>query len=172
MSANVEIKARVRDPDGFAAAACALTGARPEEIVQHDVFFRCADGRLKLRRFADGSGELIQYRRPDRSGPKTSDYVLAPTPAPGPLREALARALGEAGEVIKRRRLWLAGRTRIHLDDVRGLGCFMELEVVLADGEDAAVGRAEADALMARLGVSDADLVDRAYVDLLNGEDR
>ncbi|HPF35678.1 class IV adenylate cyclase [bacterium] len=172
MSANVEIKARVRDPEAFAAAAAALSDGPVQEIPQHDVFFRVPAGRLKLRRFADGTGELIQYSRPDRPGPKTSDYVLAPTTACDALREALARALGEAGEVIKRRRLWLSGRTRIHLDDVEGLGCFMELEVVLEPQEDPAAGRAEADRLMADLGVVETDLVDRAYVDLLNGGNR
>jgi len=172
VSANVEIKARVRDPERFAAAAAALGDGPAREIPQHDVFFRVPRGRLKLRRFADGSGELIQYARPDRTGPSTSEYVLVPTAAPDALRDALARALGEAGEVVKRRRLWLAGRTRIHLDDVAGLGHFMELEVVLRPGEDPDAGRTEARALMARLGVTETDLIDKAYVDLLNGGTR
>lgn len=172
MSANVEIKARVRDPERFAAAAAALGDGPAQEIPQHDVFFRVPHGRLKLRRFADGTGELIQYARPDRRGPSTSEYVLAPTADPDALRDALARALGEAGEVVKRRRLWLAGRTRIHLDDVAGLGHCMELEVVLRPDEDPDAGRAEARALMARLGVTETDLIDKAYVDLLNGGTR
>jgi len=172
VSANVEIKARVRDPEAFAAAAAGLSDGPVREIAQHDVFFRAPAGRLKLRRFVDGTGELIQYSRPDGPGPETSDYVLAPTADPDALREALARALGETGEVVKRRRLWLRGRTRIHLDEVQGLGCYMELEVVLAPDEAPAAGRAEAAALMTRLGVAEADLVDRAYIDLLNGGTR
>ena len=71
------------------------------------------------------------------------------------------------GEVKKRRQLWLAGRTRIHLDEVSGLGWFMELEVVMAEGDSSEKARAEAENLMARLGIVEADLVDRAYVDLL-----
>lgn len=172
MKSNVEIKARVADPAAFAAAAQNLCGAPPQEIRQHDVFFRVRSGRLKLRTFADGTGELIQYDRPDASGPKTSSYVLAPTAEPAPLREALDRALGETVVVSKLRRLWLAGRTRIHLDAVEGLGDYMELEVVLADGEPVAVGRAEAAALMTDLGVAPSDLVEGAYADLLTEKTR
>jgi predicted adenylyl cyclase CyaB len=63
--------------------------------------------------------------------------------------------------------LYLAGRTRIHLDRVEGLGEFLELEVALREGEPAEAGVREAEELMTRLGVTPAQLIDRAYVDLL-----
>ncbi len=90
-----------------------------------------------------------------------------PTDRPRRLDSALSGALGERGRVIKTRRLFMVGRTRIHLDDVEGLGCFMELEVVLDDGEDPAAGDAEAARLMTRLDVRPDDLVEGAYIDLL-----
>lgn len=68
----------------------------------------------------------------------------------------------------KQRRLFIVGRTRVHLDRVEGLGEFLELEVVLAQGEPAEAGIAEAHALMAQLGVDAGQLVQGAYVDLLN----
>jgi len=79
----------------------------------------------------------------------------------------LGQALGAAGRVRKERTLYLIGRTRVHLDRVEGLGDFLELEVVLADGEAEASGLAEARRLMAALGVDEAALVAGAYVDLL-----
>ncbi len=167
MNANIEIKARVQSPDHFAETATKITRSKPEIIVQHDVFFHVTHGRLKLRMFPDGTGELIQYCRPDQAGPKASRYVLAPTDQPAKLREALGAALGEIGEVQKRRQLWLSGRTRIHLDEVSGLGWFMELEVVLSDGECTIEAKTEAGELKDRLGVVTTDLVDRAYIDLL-----
>jgi len=58
-----------------------------------------------------------------------------PTAAPDALREALTLAYGVIGRVRKVRTLFMAGRTRIHLDRVEGLGEFLELEVVLAEHE-------------------------------------
>jgi len=96
---------------------------------------------------------------------------VVPAPDPDALHAALAAGLGVRGEVRKRRLLLMRGRTRIHLDAVAGLGDFLELEVVLAADEDEAAGRAEAEALMADLGVDPADLLATAYVDLLEAAD-
>ena len=83
------------------------------------------------------------------------------------LREAITQAYGQSGRVQKRRALFLAGRTRIHLDEVEGLGHFLELEVVLKDGEASDAGVEEAHGLMAKLGVDRSQLLEEAYVDLL-----
>jgi predicted adenylyl cyclase CyaB len=167
MASNVEIKARLRDPAVTADRARALAGAGPTLIEQHDTFYRAARGRLKLRRFPGGGGELIWYDRPDSTGPKTSDYRLYRTDDTAALDAVLAGGLEPVGDVRKRRLLYLVGRTRVHLDEVAGLGDFLELEVVLAEGEDAAAGRAEADRLLDALGVAPGDLVAGAYQDLL-----
>ena len=164
---NVEVKARVSDLDAVEARTRAIATSGPEDIAQDDTFFACPHGRLKLREFADGRGELIHYARADATGPKVSDYVLSPTGSPATLREALARAFGTIGRVRKQRRLYLADRTRIHLDRVEGLGTFVELEVVLAEGESTEAGSAAALSLMQRLGVEPACLVEGAYLDLL-----
>jgi predicted adenylyl cyclase CyaB len=167
MARNIEIKARVSDPDAMAGRAARVAGEGPWTIMQDDTFFACEDGRLKLRDFGNGNGELIFYRRPDRAGPGQSEYRITPTEDPDGLRAVLSDALGVTGRVRKRRILYLAGRTRIHLDHVEGLGDFLELEVVLADGEPSRVGEAEAHLLVERLGIAEEDLVDVAYVDLL-----
>ncbi|MEE4638931.1 MAG: class IV adenylate cyclase [Wenzhouxiangella sp.] len=167
MPRNIEIKARVADRAALEQRAATLADEGPVQIFQDDTFFVCPEGRLKLRDFGDGRGELIFYRRADATGPKTSFYRIAPTAEPAALRETLGLALGERGRVIKHRTLYLAGRTRIHLDRVEGLGEFMELEVVLADGEDEATGQKEADELMEQLGIATDQLVEGAYLDLL-----
>jgi predicted adenylyl cyclase CyaB len=168
MARNVEIKARIDRIDAVLPLALACADGPPEAIAQDDTFFACPIGRLKLRVFADGRGELIAYQRPDASGPKTSDYAIAPVADPDALRTTLMRALGSGGRVIKQRTLLRVGRTRVHLDRVEGLGDFLELEVVLRDGENADDGVAEAHALLRRLQVDTAQLVSGAYVDLLH----
>jgi predicted adenylyl cyclase CyaB len=168
MARNIEIKARLDGRiDTVAARAAALATTGPELIVQDDTFFHCATGRLKLRAFSADAGELIFYRRDDRAGPKESFHVRSPTAAPDTLRQCLALAHGEAGRVRKQRTLYVVGRTRVHLDRVDGLGDYLELEVVLADGEPVEAGVREAHALMAQLGIEASQLVEGAYVDLL-----
>lgn len=167
MARNVEIKARIDSIEALLPLALALADGPPEAIAQDDTFFPCAIGRLKLRVFADGRGELIAYARPDTAGPKTSDYAISPVAEPDALRATLARALGIGGRVIKQRTLLRVGRTRVHLDRVDGLGDFMELEVVLREGERADDGIAVAHELLRRLRVGTTQLVSGAYVDLL-----
>src|SRR5258708_12266225 len=79
---NVEIKARVGDLGPVEARARTIATEGPVQLSQDDTFFPCARGRLKLRQFADGRGELIHYFRDDESGPKVSDYLTRPIPAP------------------------------------------------------------------------------------------
>ena len=172
MARNIEIKARIDSVERVALLAAKLADSGPLEIAQDDTFFRCDNSadRLKLRTFAPDCAELIFYRRANSSGPKESFYLISPTTTPDTLRESLTLAWGQAGRVRKQRRLFLVGRTRVHLDRVEGLGEFLELEVVLQDGEPADAGVAEAHALMARLGVAEDQLVQGAYVDLLRAQ--
>ncbi|MBS0449820.1 MAG: CYTH domain-containing protein [Proteobacteria bacterium] len=167
MARNIEIKARVPQLEAVAAAAHRLGADGPVEILQDDSFFACPNGRLKLRAFADGTGELIFYRRADQAGPKESFYLRSRTPDPDVLRESLTLAYGCAGRVRKKRLLYMHGRTRIHLDQVQGLGTFVELEVVLREDESAEDGTSEAHRLMQLLSIDRSELIEGAYVDLL-----
>lgn len=167
MARNIEIKARIESVEVLALKTAAIATEGPVEIEQDDTFFRCESGRLKLRAFSDCSGELIFYRRANQQGPKESFYLRSPTSAPGTLRDSLSLAYGQVGRVRKHRTLFLVGRTRVHLDKVEGLGHFLELEVVLADGEPAEAGVREAHDLMEQLGIRRSQLVEGAYVDLL-----
>ena len=167
MARNIEIKARIESIEALLPKAAAMAEGGPIDIVQDDTFFKCPDGRMKLRAFSAADGELIFYRRTDQAGPKESFYVRSTTCSPDTLREAMSLAYGKIGRVQKRRTLFMVGRTRVHLDDVLHLGHFLELEVVLDEGESTEAGVAEAQRLMAALGVDAAQLVKGAYLDLL-----
>jgi predicted adenylyl cyclase CyaB len=167
MPRNVEIKAHIKSVEALTSRVAARASAGPVEIRQDDTFFRCDRGRLKLRAFPEGTGELIFYRRANQQGPKESFYLRSHTPAPDSLREALSAAYGQVGRVRKHRTLFLVGRTRVHLDKVEGLGHFLELEVVLEEDEPSQVGVDEAHGLMKSLDIGPDQLVEEAYVDIL-----
>jgi predicted adenylyl cyclase CyaB len=164
---NIEIKARIDSVDAVLPRARALADGDAVVIEQDDAFYRVPHGRLKLRRFADGSAELIHYQRDDTALAKASDYVRVPVADAAALHEALRRGCGLLGRVRKQRQLLLAGRTRIHLDRVEQLGDFIELEVVLQDGQSDAEGTRMAESLMTALGLAAAPRIAGAYLDLL-----
>lgn len=172
MARNIEIKARVDDFSALYEKIALLSEGLPDLLDQDDTFFVCPHGRLKLRTLAPDRGQLIFYQRPDHSGPKTSFYVLSETHDPDSLRETLTMAYGAAGRVIKQRTLFMIGQTRLHLDRVKGLGDYLEFEVVLADEETPEQGIIIAEDLLERLGIERQELVDQAYVDLLNAKAR
>jgi predicted adenylyl cyclase CyaB len=170
MPANIEIKARARDFANLRRRAEALSDTPVQVIPQKDTFFHTSKGRLKLRQLAPDHGQLVYYERTDASGPKRSNYHIFETRDPESLKTALSLALGVRGVVRKTRYLYFVGQTRIHLDEVEGLGEFMELEVVLRPEQSDAKGQAIARDLMTRLGVREEDLLEGAYMDLLEGK--
>ena len=167
MGRNIEIKARAGDLAALAEKVAEVGGSGPEIIRQEDTFFPCAEGRLKLRRFADGTGELIAYSREGGTGPAESRYAISPVADAGRLLSVLSQALGSLGVVRKTRTLYMLGRTRVHLDEVEGLGSFVELEVVLAPDEGRDSGLQETNEILDRLGIHQDALLDGAYIDML-----
>jgi predicted adenylyl cyclase CyaB len=170
MPANIEIKARASNFADLRQRAEALSDTPAEVIPQEDTFFHTPKGRLKLRQLAPDHAQLVYYERTNASGPKRSTYSIFETRDPDSLKNALSLALGVRGVVRKKRTLYLVGQTRVHLDEVEGLGEFMELEVVLRPGQQDSEGEAIARDLMTRLGVSEKDLLENAYMDLLEGK--
>ncbi|UCE61269.1 MAG: class IV adenylate cyclase [Phycisphaerales bacterium] len=168
MGENIEIKARARDVGRQREIAAQICDSGPELLEQTDTFFNVQAGRLKLREFASGDAELLQYERPNRTEPSKSRYSIVPISSADALKEALGAALGILGVVRKNRYLYMVGQTRIHFDEVADLGDFIELEVVLSPGQTDEDGAAITRTLMQRLEIREADLIDRAYVDMLS----
>jgi predicted adenylyl cyclase CyaB len=170
MARNVEIKARlsINEFESAQKISARIASEGPEVIQQTDTYFDCRTGRLKLRQFADGSAELIAYQRPDAVEPKTSNYHLIDCPTPQRMIEGLTSVLGLRNVVKKRRVLFLVGQTRIHLDQVEGLGCFLELEVVLQDSDSESHGRAVANEILAQLKIDETQMISGSYIDLMD----
>ncbi|XP_046648013.1 uncharacterized protein LOC124338028 isoform X2 [Daphnia pulicaria] len=143
---NIEIKARINDVKAIVNKVAQLCKTEAEVIDQTDTFFKTENGRLKLREFKNGTGELIYYERPDTDGPKLSNYSKSMVTDPTSLKAVLQMAL----------------------DEVVGLGNFLELEVVLQDSQTPADGITTAQLLLEILGIPASDLLSGSYLDFLN----
>ncbi|MGE5113777.1 MAG: CYTH domain-containing protein [Acidobacteriaceae bacterium] len=74
---------------------------------------------------------------------------------------------GVRGIVEKKRQIAIVGQTRVHLDRVKNLGLFLELEVVLKPRQTSRSGQTIARKLMEDLEIKPADLLEEAYIDML-----
>ncbi len=164
---NIELKSKCGNLELARDAAMRL-GARDGGVLeQTDTYFQCTTGRLKLRETAGRAAELIAYARADRVEARGSDYYLVPVQSPGPLKRSLASALGVRVVVVKRRELLLWHNVRIHLDQVEGLGTFVEFEAVLGDGEDETTGRDRVATLSLALTLRPEDRIATSYSNLI-----
>ena len=161
---NLEIKARCADLDAVRERARAVANSHLGIDRQTDTYFATSQGRLKLRESSLSGGQLIPYLRPDQRGPKNSDYGVIPIEEPERIKALLAEILGVHRVVRKLREIWLHENVRIHLDQVEGLGSFVELEAVY-DGVPASLPAEQEKVrfLMKRLGIGEEDLVDVSY---------
>jgi predicted adenylyl cyclase CyaB len=167
MGTNVEIKARARDFLRQKQLATALSERQPVVLQIEDLYFNSRDGRLMLRTFADGRGEMLFYRRESVATLRESRYVRSPVSAPSVLALALTEALGTRGFVRNRRTVCQIGESRVHLDEVENLGCFIELETPVGQHACLEHGAAAVQALMQKLEIGANDLLAEAYIDML-----
>ncbi len=134
---------------------------------QVDTFFNAPSGWLKLREAAGCPAELISDRRSvGDSGPRESDYDILRLEEARELSSVLEHSLGILGIVEKQRALWLYRNTRVHLDRVKGLGDFLELETVLAE-IDAGEGTAESEEVISLLELNKELFISVPYLELL-----
>ncbi len=133
---NIELKARDLKPERTLEVCRTLGAADHGELWQRDTYFTVPRGGLKLREQRPGQPHLIQFERPDLPEERESRYRIAPVEDAEALLFALGAALGVRGTVEKSRHLFLWKSVRIHLDEVDGLGHFIELEAVARAGSD------------------------------------
>lgn len=164
---NVEIKART----DRAAAIKEILEANDANFVgidhQIDTYFKVPKGRLKLRQ---GKIEktLIHYQRPDQPGPKQSAVTLHHPIADESLKAVLEGALDTLVVVDKQRAIYFIDNVKFHLDEVVGLGEFVEIEAIDAEGTIGVERLSEqCEHFQHLLGIKETDLVDQSYSDLL-----
>lgn len=164
---NVEIKAKCEKPalirDYLRSKNAELKGTDD----QTDTYFIVPNGRLKLR---EGKIEnnLIYYERNNQPGPKQSHFKLVKVEDPLSLKEALSEALGVKVVVAKKREIWYIGNVKFHIDEVPGLGSFVEIEAgnILADLSKTQL-QEQCNFYMTAFGIKEIDLVEVSYSDML-----
>ena len=103
-------------------------------LEQTDTYFKMADGRLKRREAPGEPTEWIYYHRRDIVRPRMSSYsILTDGQAK---RRWGTHSLRAWLQVVKSRELWMLENVRIHLDEVRKLGSFIEFEAVISEDHD------------------------------------
>ena len=122
-------------------------------------------GRLKLRESDPGEDYLVFYQRPDVAGPKGCDYRIETVNRS--VRPLLTAALGELAVVEKTRSLFLWENVRIHLDEVRELGRFIEFEAVLSNAHAEAEGFARLACLQEQFALAPEDLIETSCLEMI-----
>ena len=134
---------------------------------QTDTYFNVSTGRLKLR---EGTIEnnLIFYNRTNKAGPKSSHFHLVKIEDSKGLREALERSCGIKMIVRKRREIYYIDNVKFHIDEVPGLGSFIEIEAgnILADKTESEL-LDQCNFYLNEFGIKEEDLIAESYSDLL-----
>jgi predicted adenylyl cyclase CyaB len=166
---NIEIKARYNNLSKGRQIADGLKTKYIGVIRQIDTYFNTAQGRLKLREIPGQGAWLIPYVKTYEKRPAKSDYQLLEVKDAEAIKSLFSILLGTRFVVDKTREVFLIDNVRVHLDEVKGLGHFLEFEAVydidtpeVRDRESRKVAE-----LMSTFGIDAADLVTTGYVDLL-----
>ncbi|MEO0895619.1 MAG: class IV adenylate cyclase [Bacteroidota bacterium] len=169
MHLNIEIKAKSQRHEAIRQVLTDHQAEPKGTDRQHDTYFHCTNGRLKLRQ-GNIEKSLIFYKRSDQEGPKASHVNLYHPQDDQALRELLIEAHGIWKEVIKSREIYFVENVKFHLDTVEGLGTFVEIEAIDKDGS---IGEEklleQCTYYMKAFGIGEEDLLATSYSDMVEG---
>lgn len=163
---NIEIKAKCNNHDAIREILNSGNAEFKGTDHQTDTYFEVNAGRLKLR---EGNIEnaLIHYSREDKDEPKESDVLLYKTSKNSLLKELLTKALGKTVIIDKEREIYFIDNVKFHLDKVKGLGKFVEIEAIGNDNEDKDSLLQQCKFYLNLFGIAKKDLIPVSYSDLL-----
>jgi adenylate cyclase, class 2 len=165
MPKNLELKASF-PAFRSALSTCARIRARKIGILnQLDTYFKVKEGRLKLREIGGKKSQLIYYRRSNLKRSRYSDYVIVPVENAKGMKTVCEKQFGVKVVVRKSRTLFLYKNARIHIDEVKGLGTFVEFEVLVNRGKKQA--KQLMDFLILEFGISMQSVLAGSYADMM-----
>lgn len=130
---NIEIKAKCNDHEKIRSILKSRGAILMGTDHQIDTYFKVNRGRLKLRQ-GNIENFLIFYERKDKKKPKQSDVILFTSDPNSSLKEILLKSLGVLAIVDKQREIYFIENMKFHIDTVKNLGTFMEIEAIDSDG--------------------------------------
>lgn len=162
---NFEFKARLKNEKHVRAMLKRLGARLVGTDRQADTYFRVPSGRLKLR---EGRIEnaLIYYQRSNTPRARRATVDMMLLPRRNSVRAILTAALGLLAVVDKRREIYFVRNVKIHLDRVRRLGKFLEVEAISRTGDLKRI-RAQARHFQKLFGIRSADIIGKSYADLI-----
>lgn len=165
---NVEYKAELRDLPLARTIAASIGAIFVETLKQKDSYYRVPDAKLKKRETAGHPTEWVFYSRANRSHAKLSNFTLYP-------EHLAAQRFGTSplpllGIVSKSRELWTYQGVRIHLDQVEGLGVFIEFEALICPERSLEKAHEQVEFLRRAFGPAMGEPIACGYADLLIGE--
>ena len=163
----VELKARINSPSEVERRLRTEGATFQSTLHQRDVYFTGVRGRLKLRLQRPGKDQLVWYDRPNTADTKESMIVLSVLPSDHGLEAVLTSALEVGVTVSKVRRVFDWRGTRVHLDEVEGLGSFLEFERNAEPGSTSSA-HAELKSMLRELAIPQDALESGSYSDLLS----
>lgn len=167
MALNIEIKARCKNPASIKKILISQQADFKGVDHQVDTYFKVPNGRMKFRE-GNIENSLIHYDRPNQAGPKKSNYILYHPHVDSSLKQLLTQANGILIVVDKLRSIYFIDNIKFHVDQVKDLGNFMEIEAVDSDGSIGEEKLLEQCQLyLEMLGIQEEDLIDNSYSDLL-----
>ena len=167
MALNIEIKARCKNPVSIKEILKYRHANFKGIDHQIDTYFKVPNGRMKFRE-GNIENSLIHYDRPNQAGPKKSNYILYHPHADSSLKQLLTQANGVLIVVDKLRSIYFIDNVKFHVDEVKDLGNFMEIEAIDSDssiGEKKLLEQCQF--YLDLLGIEEEDLIDNSYSDLL-----
>jgi predicted adenylyl cyclase CyaB len=168
---NLEIKCAYPNLRLAERLAVELPASYFGRLIQTDTYFQVKPGRLKLRHICrppiDENYELIAYRRPNRGSARTSNYQILPMVDGPAALSFLSASFGVRVRVIKARKVFLQDNLRIHLDTVRGLGRFLEFELIVSARHSLRDCRERMRRLMTIFRIEPKSLIRSSYADLI-----
>ena len=167
----VELKAKIDNVDKVREKILKLNAEFIGKFRQIDTYFNVPKGRLKLRE-VEGKpyAQLIYYERENIATPKKSEVFILEISNPEEFKEKTEKILGIKSVVDKVREVYVYRETKIHLDSVKRLGCFIEFEKETSDLEIENC-RKFLEKMMEKLKIKRENLIELSYGELiLNAE--